>query len=101
MGNIFGADTGVLRAVGNRITEDGDQFIKNTEIVYNTIDDLITKGYISATGLEIAKGIKDKQVILKGIATTINKYGEYLNNTSIKVDNTEGDISSETRKELM
>ena len=65
-----------------------------------TIDDLMTKGYISDTGMEIAKGIKDKQVILKSIATTINRYGEYLNNTSTKVDNTEGDISSETRREL-
>jgi hypothetical protein len=100
MGNIFGADTGVLRATGNRIIEDADQFIKNSDMVYNTIDDLMTKGYISDTGMEIAKGIKDKQVILKSIATTINRYGEYLNNTSTKVDNTEGDISSETRREL-
>ena len=98
MENIFGADTGTLNTLGNRVVEDAQQFIENTNKVYQTIDDLITNGYISDTSKEIAESIRAKQVVLKDIATTIEGHGNDLITTSRKVSNTENDISTETKK---
>ncbi len=98
MADIFGADTGTLNTLGNRVVDNAQQFIDTTNNVYQTIDDLINKGYISDTSREIAESIKAKQVVLKNIATTIQGHGDYLINTSRKVSNTESDISTETKK---
>lgn len=98
MGNIFGAETGILANVGNRTVEDAQQFVSNTDRVFQTVNELITKGYISETSKKIAESIRAKQIDLKRIAKNIENHGNFFINTSRKVSNTESDISMETKK---
>ena len=91
----FTADPPILIREGIGINEIASSFDDNVEAIYNILDELVRKDYLSPEALKIANKIRDKKPTLKNMATTISRYGNFAIHAGNKVIDNQDRIASQ------
>jgi hypothetical protein len=86
-----------LRAAGGAILEQGGQFKKLINSLYERIDELINTDYPSPEARSIATSIVNRKDVLIQMAQVIDDYGTYCNDASTTVYNNQADITDSVR----
>lgn len=90
----FVADPYTLIEKGKEIQKKAEEFRVNTTNIYNNIDEMISKDYLSPEAREIAKKIEEKRELLDEMANVIEQYGNFSMNAGNKVLKNQEDIIS-------
>ena len=91
----FVADPPVLIREGIGMNTISQSFTEDIEKVYTTLDDMISKDYLSPEALEIARKIQGQRQELDNMARVINQYGDFSIHAGNKVINNQENIISE------
>ena len=81
MSNRFVANPQVLKTEGNSIIDKGQQFGKNVEKIYATIQEMVGSDYVSPAAKAIARDIESYRETLNKMTKVINDYGNYCVNS--------------------
>jgi DNA-binding transcriptional regulator GbsR (MarR family) len=91
----FTADPGTLSPEGKKMVNISEQMTERIDSVYNTIDDMTAKDYLSPEAKEIANRIEEKRKELEEIKDIVNQYGNFAQGAAVDVINNQEEISSE------
>lgn len=93
----FVADPDVLIREGNKINGYSSEFTNNINRVYDTLENMVQKEYISPEALEIKKEIDGHRQDLNNMAKVINQYGTFCMNAGNKVITNQNQIIDEIK----
>jgi len=93
----FVADPPVLIREGIGMTTISQSFKEDIETVYTTLEDMISKDYLSKEAMAIADKIKSQRQDLENMAKVINQYGNFSIQAGNKVFENQENIISEIR----
>ena len=91
----FVADPPILIREGIGMNAISQSFKEEIERVYTTLEDMISKDYLSPEALAIANKIQSKRPDLDTMAKVIEEYGGFSINAGNKVFDNQQDIISE------
>ena len=92
MSSRFVAQPDVLRAEGNSILGKSEEFVKNVDEIYSTINEMLQSSYMSPAAAAIAKDIETYKEDLQKMARTINNYGNYCVKSANTINRNEENI---------
>lgn len=91
----FVADPGTIRTKGIEIDKQAEQFSKNVESIYNTVEQMVNSDFLSPDARAIAEEIKGYKGDLIAMTRAIREYATFCSNTSNKIiRNQENNIDS-------
>ena len=91
----FVADPPILIREGIGMNAISQSFHEDIEKVYTTIEEMISKDYLSPEATVIANKIKDQRPTLEDMAKTIEQYGNFSISAGNKVFDNQQNIISE------
>lgn len=92
MGNLFLANPDVLKAEGDAVTNQGEQFDQKVKTIYSTLDEMLSSNYLSPAAREIGARIRAKKEDLDAMTEIIKQYGSYCSNAGNTVIRNEQNI---------
>lgn len=90
----FVADPYTLIEKGKDIRKKSEEFRANITKIYENINELISRDYLSPEAVAIAKRIEEKKEVLEEMANVIDQYGEFSITAGNKVLRNQEDIIS-------
>ena len=92
---MFGAKPELLMTKGNELLEQSQEFKRNSEKIFETVNEMITSNYSSPEAIAIANEIRSYQNDIENMERAISNYGDFCKNAASKVvRNQENIISS-------
>lgn len=91
---VFLANTGSMNSIGIQIVGLADDFVKNIDTIYQTVENMVQKNYRSVAARAIAVDIKSHHEQLKTMAESIRGYGDFSRRASKKINDNEQNIIS-------
>ena len=93
----FIADPDLLIAKGNQIVGYSENFNENVVKVYNTLETMVAKEYLSPEAMAIKQEIDNYRADLDNMTKTIRQYGEFSIRSGNRVINNQNGIMDEIR----
>ncbi len=93
----FVADPGTLIQKGNEMENTSRSFDEDVQKVYNTLEDMISKEYLSPEALVIARRMESQRKDLEDMVKVIAQYGEFSKRAGNKVFDNQERISEEVQ----
>jgi hypothetical protein len=93
----FVGDPNVLIPKGNEMESLGAEFLKETDTVYKTVDNIVQNQYISPEAMEIKKEIDKYKADLEKMSQTMTNYGQVTGKAGQKIINNQNNIIDEIK----
>ena len=90
----FVANPEILRMKGKEAQEKSEEFKRNVDTIYNTINEMVTQNYLDPASMAIASNIASYRDDLNKMISIIRSYGEFCLTASAKVTNNQDNIIS-------
>lgn len=90
----FVADPYTLIEKGKDIQKKAEEFRVNITNIYDNINEMVSRDYLSPEAVAIAKKIEEKKEVLDEMASVIEQYGSFSINAGNKVLRNQDDIIS-------
>ena len=81
----FVANPQILKAKGDEILNQAQQFAQNVEKIYKTVEEMVSSDYLSPEAKAIADEIRSYRDDLNAMTRKIDDYGKFCINASNKI----------------
>ena len=88
----FGANPEILISKGNEIVNQSQEFQDNVQKVYQTVQEMVSSGYLSPEAIAIANTIESYRADLNTMTKVINDYGNLCKTAGQKIINNQDSI---------
>lgn len=78
MADRFLAQPEILKAKGNSVNDESQEFGQNVNKVYSTVEEMLASSYISPGARAIGAKIQSYKDDMDGMTRVINEYGNHL-----------------------